>query len=534
MRLGTKRPPITSLLLFLVAIGVCFIFLAQTLPDVADTMGYVYAGQRLAAGDGVTLEDPNNQLAGPFFSMFAFQIRQPNDFRMFLGFPPGFPLLLATGIWLTGQANAIHYVVPVLSIISLIVTFFLGKLITGNEWSGLFATVLVALTPAFWQFSVAAWSEVPTMAVGTLGVLLYLYSRQENVSLKRAILLSVLGGLLINFSLFIRYANITLFPALALFEVVAARKKILTERWRWPFWIILGLGVGAILLFNQGYYGGLFLSSYSPEHGWYPQAPFSFSYALQPSFIDGRSLIEAGKTLWNNFSLLLFLIPLGWWVLKRPFALLLSIASITSIALYSMYAFAPTGINSRFLIPIFPFIAIPIAQAIVHFGTQFSNKRYYWALLLFIFVLAAWSVPESFQTLRERNKQIVAMVTTIEELVAPMEANAVVISYSLNDQLFFYGKRSVLNHRRIPPSDLALGEYRYEYIEPCLVQTVDRLLQDDIPVYYLETSTAWWDVMPFEILEKYYQVEQLPNQSGYHVLPQASGNIVRETSLCMP
>jgi hypothetical protein len=102
-----KYLPVCLLLVLAVLIGMAFFLLAETVPGIADTMGYVYAAERLAAGDGLSLDDPNNMSIGPVFSMFAFQIRWTNDSRMFLGFPPGFPALLSLGIILTEKMNAV-------------------------------------------------------------------------------------------------------------------------------------------------------------------------------------------------------------------------------------------------------------------------------------------------------------------------------------------------------------------------------------------------------------------------------------------
>lgn len=494
---GNRRDALARGLLaaLIVLNGTFFFSLAQTWPDVSDTIGYAYAGQRLAAGYGLTFEDVNNQIAGPYFSLYAFQIRRAGDPRMFLGFPPGFPILLAAGIVLTGSPTAVYYVVPLLAILGLLATFYLGVLISDNEWTGLWAATLLTLAPAYWDFGTSPWSEVPSLTLVTVGTCLYLVSRAGGRSKTRSgVVLSVLSGIIIAYSFFIRYANVAIVPFLMACEWYTARKQYLTEWQRWPFAGLLGIGLVAIPVFNQIYYGGPLLTSYSPAHGWYPWPAFSLSYALGPSPVGGYSLIETGRTLWNNFPWLLLAVPVGWLLLVRPPALLIGGATLGTVALYSVYAFAPVGLNSRFLLPVFPFISVTIAHAVTHAGARLGSRGWRWGAGIVLAAILCLPVPGRISQLHARNTWNLEAVRQIRAMVAPTPADAVFLSYGYNDQIAFYGRRSVLNYRRIPPSDAVAGRYRVEVLEPCLVQTIDRLLDKHIPVYYVEDkSPPFWD-----------------------------------------
>ncbi|MCP4363612.1 MAG: hypothetical protein GY796_36900 [Chloroflexi bacterium] len=501
-----KNLPYILLLLLVILMGITFFLFAQRTPDISDTIGYIYAAERLAEGHGLTYEDLHNAMSESYFSMYAFQIRRPPDLRMYLGFPPGFPLLLALGLWLTGQATVVHFVVPFLAVIGLVAAFVLGRLVTDDAWVGVWTAVLLALSPAYWQFGTAAWSEIPAMVCITGGVIFYLLSRQERLPLWQQFLFSIIGAGLLGYSLFIRYANITFFVAVGLYELATAYKKLLIEWERWPFFILLATSVGAVLLFNQVYYGGPTLTSYNPAHGWYPQPAFSLAYALGPSFVNGYSLREGLETLWANFPVLLLLVPVGWWFLKRQYAILIAAATIGTIALYSVYAFAPAKINARFLLPIFPFVSIAIAQALVTLTRKLPNPTWHWVggiVLLFLLLLP---VPDQTDDLQMRNQQSAEMVNRIQNMTAFSSADAVFMSYTFNDPIAYYGDRSVLNYRRIPPSDAAAGIYLLDWLEPCLTFTVDQLLAADTPVYYIEdTSPPFWGSL--EILQTHFQLE---------------------------
>ncbi|MCP4421013.1 MAG: hypothetical protein GY805_30755 [Chloroflexi bacterium] len=528
-----KNLPFIALSILAVLLGMAFFLIAETSPNIADSIGYAYAGERLAAGHGVTYDDPNNRLTNPYFSLFAFQIKRPNDNRMFLGYPPGFPLLLAAGIILTGHTTFIHYVTPLLAIIGIVGSFYLGQLVTGNRQGGLWAALILAALPAYWQFSTAAWSEVPSMTFIVIGYGLYLLSRQEERPLSHKTVLSILAGLVISYSFFIRYANVFFIPALGLYELATARSAFFKIGWRWIFFGLLAIALGGILLFNHMYYGGMFLTSYSPEHGWYPQPAFSLSYALGPSFVNGYSLKAIANTLWENFSFLLLLVPVGWLWLKRPFAILVILSSIVPMALYAVYAFAAEGINGRFLIPSFPFIAIVIAQALNVIGQKLPATKWRWAFTAILILIIFWPIPQHVQALHNRKNHGAATSQKINEMVGDMPEHAVFLSYVYNDHIIYYGHRSVLNYRRIPVSDPALDRYHWEMVEPCAVQTIHELQQQGTPVYYIEDqSPPFLDLLAK--LQGYFTLELVKEAPNIYQVTTPIEPIKPDPNACLP
>jgi hypothetical protein len=477
------------LLLLALGCGAAFLLLAERQPNVADTIGYVYAGEQLARGEGLVYHDTNNRVEAPYFAPFAFNILRPGSPDPAFGFPPGLPLLLAAGILLAGN-GAVHFVVPLLSAAALWLTFLLGRELVGNSWGGFWAALFLAVAPALWQFGTAAWSEVPSLVFIVAGVLVYLRSRRAQNAGTRAVALSFFAAALLTYAFFIRYANVvTVVPALAVAELAVGVRNLWRQRWRWPFFVTLALGAGGILLFNNVYYGGPFVTNYSPQHGWYPHAAFSLAYALGPSFVDGYSLRAVLLTLWDNFSLLLLLLPLGWLVLSRRATLITAIAIISTIALYSVYAFAASGINSRFLLPVFPFLTVPLAAGLLALGRRLRAARLRWSLALLLVALLSLRLPQQINALEGRNHYSTTTAATVRDFTTASEKDAVFLSYVYNDHIIFYGQRSVLNYRRIPPSDPEAGRYRWELLEPRLTDVVTRLLDEGKPVYYIEDKT---------------------------------------------
>ncbi|PMB12492.1 hypothetical protein CEN47_29340, partial [Fischerella thermalis CCMEE 5319] len=61
----------------LVGTAIGLLLLVERQPVISDSLGYLVAAQRIASGNGPTFADANNQIAGKYFSLYAFQIRRP-------------------------------------------------------------------------------------------------------------------------------------------------------------------------------------------------------------------------------------------------------------------------------------------------------------------------------------------------------------------------------------------------------------------------------------------------------------------------
>lgn len=504
-----KRTLLNKLLLlaFLFVVGLRLFSLAQEFPLISDSIGYVYAAERLVEGEGLSYEDSYNQSTNPYFSLYAFQIRQDNREGFYLGFPPGLPILLATGMFFLGQELATRFFIPLLAILGVYTTILLGELLGERRLIGLVAAVFLVTTVAFWEFGTSVWSEIPSMTIVTAGFYFFIRSRNVKNSNRKLVLFSVASGLLFVFSFFIRYANVMLMPATGLYELFHSGKRLWQKPAHWVFFTVIGLGFVGILLFNNSYYGGYTVTSYSAVHGWYPHPAFSSSYIWGPSFVNGYSLREALKTLWSNFFVFLIFMPVGWLQMKRPFGILTAMSILIMVAFYSFYAFAAADINSRFLLPIFPLIAISIAVGIVFVLEKIPTVPARTIVIVISCVVLFWALPDHFSQIQKRNQDAANTAVKMREMVSFSTPESVFLSYRFNDQLRYYGERSVLNYRRIPPSDAERGSYLIkEYLEPCLVQTVDELLEQDVPVYYvLDSNPSFWD--SFDIIQNNYETE---------------------------
>lgn len=511
------------MILLSVVVGSLLFTHALRRPNISDTIGYTYAAEQLAAGNGLTYSDPNNEIAGEHFMLYAFRIAQDdNPVDKHLGFPPGLPLLLASAITITGRSGAVHFVVPLFALLALWVVYGLGSFLTDNRWVGFWSSVLLVSTPLYWRFGTDAWSELPSIVWVAGGVWAFLIAQRR----QRGVWY-VAAGMLLAYSVWIRYTNVIILLPLGIYDLLSSKEPIWKARRRWGFYAVAIGNLCGILLFNYLYYGGVTLTSYSPENGWYTQSAFSWRYAFGESFVGGYSAVEIGRTIIQSFHLFLLLIPVGLWSLKRQYAWLLAGCILIFCGLYAVYAFAAADINQRFMLIVFPFVAILCATGLVALG---ARVPYRWALAAPLLLLLLYPLPGYLSELRERNRGADATYDMILDWLEPIEPNAVVMSYQLNDQIAVFGERSVLNYRHILPYDSAENRYRNDLLEPCLLASVNALQSRDIPVYFIEDRVP--SLMgTLELLQDHYSAERVrENPNIYRI----SGTTPPVTQPCRP
>lgn len=523
--LSLSKPTWNARILFVGLIVICaavYFGHTQTVVEANDPMGYVYAGQRLAQGRGPTYYDPHNEKAGPYFSLFAFQIKRGDDPRFYLGFPPGFPLLLAFVQRVTNNPGLTLYVPSLMALVSLAAVYLWGSTLF-SEWVGLGAATWLAFTPIFLSFSTAQWAGVPGLAFMLWGILLYLWATRANRTGWR-VGLGFLSGTLLGYSLFIRYTNVVVIPPLTLYILCSykQRARAIRDPANLALFSVLGTTGCSLLLFNRWYYGGFLTTSYSPVHGWYPWAAFSVRYAIGDSPVGGHSFMEGTRTLWNNFPAVMPLTLLGLLVMPRRKAVLIMGVAGAFFVLFSFYAFAPTGINSRFLLPVLPMMCLSTAFGLVSVSKRLLMNRALRAIFYSgtILITILPTLPGLLNGLVERNRRSATIASHVQSFTADTPTDAVFMSYTYNDWIIYYGQRSVLNYRRIPPTDPKEGRYRIELLEPRLVDTVNKLLEEKTPVFYIKVrDPSFWGVL--EILQAHYTLELARDDPKiYQVLPR--------------
>jgi hypothetical protein len=229
---------------------------------------------------------------------------------------------------------------------------------------------------------------------------------------------------------------------------------------------------------------------------------FSLSYALGDSPIGDGSLLHSLATLWENYSLLLPFTLIGWWRMGRTHGLFSATLTLSTVALYSVYAFPPLGVNARFLLPAFPFIAVGIVGGLQTAWTYLPMpvlKATAPVTLVVILILLWHPLPGE---LNERNKTASQSVAAIRNVVATSPSDSVWLSANYNDIINFYGSRATLNYRRTLQAAPGSDTFDVRSMEGCVVDAVSELLHRGIPVYFIPESG--WDID--RILDDYFSL----------------------------
>ena len=457
-----------------------------------DPLAYLYAGERIAGGDGPTVCHPYNEAIGPYFTLAGFNVQIEKGECLYLNYPPGFPLLLAAAQVLTGRQGAALYVPAILGMLGILSTFALGAVLF-DRWVGLVGAGVIALTPTYLSASTSPWSDLASTVFVTGGIALYLWGQSLSVEREKwSAVASAGGGGLVVYSFFIRYTSAVALLPLVLYVLVTQRRDVFRRTTHRLFGGVIILGLLGVLGFNRVYYGGFLTTGYSPRHGWYTWPAFSLRYALGPSPVGGRSLIAAIETLRENLGWLLIPGLIGLMTMSRRERLFTAGLILSFTLFYGLYAFAPRDVNARLLLPTFPAVALTVAcglrYGVLRWGGDKKGRLWTLAGGVFLVVALGWPLPDRLHALQERNEGARQHVQAVQALVEHTEPDAIFLAYALNDPIFFYGKRISLFYRRMPPLDPVTDTYRRDELESRLIEVVTQLLHRSVPVYYVQGS----------------------------------------------
>jgi len=516
---------IWSILMMAVILGWSVLLYARCTQTVAsgwDPLAYKVAGEQLATGRSFAYCHPYNAQIGPYFTMAGFNVRLDDNACLYLNYPIGFPLLLAVAQRLFSSPGAAWYVPAISATVGLLAVFGIGVALF-DQWVGLMAAVVLAFAPTYLTFGTSLWSDLPGVAALNSGLALYLLWARWTSPTWLKWTQAVVAGALVTLGLFTRYANgIILLPWMA-YVLFSQRRAAFKDTSNWVFGVVVLVGIVGILLFNHKYYGGYLGTPYGPEHGWYAWPAFSLRYVLGSSPVGGQSLLAVVRTIWDNFAWLLLLA--GWGVarMRAPQRILLLGSVLVFAGIYAGYAFPPQGINARFLLPTLPFISLAAGYGL--WSAAPERWRWQWRLLGIVVMglVLLVPLPDRLQDLTHRNAGTASYVDAVVRLVETSEPDAVFLAYNANDAIAYYGQRATLFYRRIPPPNLETDEYRMEVFEDRLVAAVDTLLENEVPIYYVQDSDPpFWGSLA--ILKRHFGLHPLGTTPPVYQVQRPSGD----------
>ncbi len=479
----------------LVVSAVFYNALIDSQPSGWDALGYRVAGQNIVAGIGPAIEHPFNEKYGPYFTLSAFAVQSlTKPARLYLNYPPGFPILLALPQWL-GLPDTMTLVV--ISLLSLVFTYWLGTLFF-DRWVALLAAVIVASMPAHLEWGTSIWSDLPG-TVFMLGAITFYVSGTRHNRRVAQLAWGGLAGAMVTAAIFIKYANVLVVLPLIAYALFTQRRAAWKMPLNWTCAGVILIGLLSVGAYNQAVYGHPLETFYSPSRSGISFPFFSLAYALGDSPAGGRSLLVALRTLWDNFNWLLLLGLLGLWKAPAKVAIVLGGLFLVFLFLASVFAWAPQGVDTRYLLPLFTPIALFTA-----WGTAWLVKKFHartWlkaALLGAIGITLILGMVNTVPRLTARNASDDSLTKAAVGWVAGSEPNAVFMAYGLNDLVNTFGQRTTLFYRRMK---LSQPDFELE-----LTRLVEQLLAARLPVYFVE------DLQPSlanskEILQHHYDLQ---------------------------
>ena len=449
---------------------------AERQPTAWDPLGYQVAGRNIVQGLGPAVAHPFNATLGPYFTLAAFAVQRPQSpARLYLNYPPGFPLLLAMPQWL-GLPD--FYLLPLLSALGVLLIYVLGRLLF-DRWVGLLGAAIVALTPGYLEWSSAFWADWPGACYMLGAMVAYVAAWRQETRPRRLVFCAGAGALVVG-AIFIKYSNVLVLGPMLAYAVLTQRKAMFGHAANWLFVAVIVLGLSGLGIYNQVLHGSPFETHYSASRSGFDFPIFGLSYALGPSPVGGYALRGMAETLWKNFSWLLLLAALGLARGTRESVTLLGGLLLVFGGLFGIYAWAPVQVNARFLLPLFAPIGLFAARGCL----TVLDLRTTWRKWLLGGLLVAvggtlwWSLPQTWRTLEARNRDGARMRQAAQELTAGSAPDAVFLAYLWNDQVNYFGERTTFFYRRINVDTQA-------EFEETLLQVVAQLLRDGRPVYYV-------------------------------------------------
>jgi hypothetical protein len=245
-----------------VVAAVCFLALlieqrSAFVAAAADASGYISQSRLWASGSRLRIEEPSSRGApwpDPEWTLSPLGYRPATIGGSIVPtYPAGLPLLMAAGTLLAGE-NGIYWVVPVLGLVAVWLTFRLGAAMAGGTLEGVAAAWLLALSPTFLYQVTQPMSDVPATA-GWLAALAFAW-------LTPGVWGAVAAGLASSMALLIRPNLVPVALAIAAAIVAARPHPVEVRRRLLGYFLGVAPGVGAIALLNRYLYGSPLASGY--------------------------------------------------------------------------------------------------------------------------------------------------------------------------------------------------------------------------------------------------------------------------------
>lgn len=302
-------------------------------------------------------------------------------------YPLGYPLLLIPFMAILRPPFQEDLLEPVSAFwglvmfpIGQILLAYIARQMTGRRWLSLLSVVIWTLLPLVIYGTIRVVASVEAAEIGsshlmwaqmlsdgpsalvTLLILAVFLARHDN-----HLIWSIFLGLLCGFLMLIRLTG-----ALTVIALVAV--LLIQRRWRdaamtaiTAFFIF-----SPQMIYNAHFFGSPFTSGYQVLDEIPPQGLFSFSY-LSDTLAEAWTRIGFLLPIAAIFAINIVGIGLKYLWRNWPGALLIGLSAALTIGVYSIYYYSWTGSLTRFMIPVYPALALIAAGAIGWLTVRLKN-----------------------------------------------------------------------------------------------------------------------------------------------------------------
>jgi hypothetical protein len=430
---------IAMLSLIFLSIGYWFKYLLTTVGG-ADSYGYASAARLLASGRLIETAPIAEWLS----SANRLALASPLGWAPAAGgggisptYPLGLPAVMA--IFTTiGGSNAVYYVSPVMSLLTLWLVFRLTRR-WGDEQKALLATALVAWNPVFLTYAKQPMSDAAATAFLMLAV--YFAVDDPDVISTNRLWRSAMAGVAAGAAFLTRPALIV---AVAIIPLLAVRATSPFKRM-----VIAGIGIAVAAAVRLALQAHMFGNPFTTGYG---SAEALFSWAALPENIDiyARQSWRALGALW------LVAVGAGAWVMRGPrTTVILAVAAAVALP-YLFYLRFDHWETLRFLLPGLVPLTILAAAGVT---TLARSIRVPWVTAVVIVVFAGAFAVRSERLMRASSVWDIQNLEARYPLVGQWfqvntPAASVAIAGQHSGSLRWYGDRHTLRWDLLEPEEL--------------------------------------------------------------------------------
>lgn len=345
-------------------------------------------------------------------------------------YSPGLPMLMAAAARVAGH-GAMFWIVPLSAPLLLLATWGIGRRL-GSERAGTIAAALLAVNATVVTFALVTMTDLPIAAAAALGIW---------GALGSSLLSAASAALALALATLIRPNLAPLFGLVVFWLAWRAwhdRPRRARHLQRAAL-VTAGLAIGVLV--TMGIYAELYGSPF--ESGYGPSADSFGLHVFAPNVLGYLGALARTLTPAVFAGLAALALPIAAvWPRADRSAVVMAAAFVAGVVVeFSLYRFAGTLDPPRFLLPIFPFVAVGLAQVGVVLAERRPRAR--WVVLAMFAAIGLVEVHAAREVV-SRTWTETMPVQVAEEVRRLTPTRSVVLAMQRGGELRYYAGRLTL------------------------------------------------------------------------------------------